>query len=544
MKKIGLFFCFLCFPILTQGNIINILENKDSSFSLQKQLKKDIGSVFLNKPVSFIEAFESQNFERALEIWLESIQNTPFAKSATGSALYSYLLFENGLEVLSLNYLLKNSNPSLIKPVVSRLWKVNIDKTTPVWERFYFPIPPEWQTVFSPETVFKIGSKTPLHLTKDQDYMKSLLALPLSDKVDLFSLEWLFALSLIQTKDMDSATKILSWLLSKTKDSYKKDKINLTIARLLADMGENQAGAHYYQKIKKLSYFWLLAQEEMAWLYLAEANNQKAYSTTLALNYPNFLQQISPSMFVAMALSQLKNCDDKGAVQSLMNFKKAFLTQYNGLKKISDQKLYKKLIHPLLAFYDSKNSYYQITPVLFDFSFHGSVSFQKTELARNRESKKSSNFKPDQSDKINLFYNLRKDSRLKNDVLLYNYAENKKRNRNTKFKQLLAVEDKIIENLENKIHARIEFLLQRELKNIQDALRGFHLIEAEVLYREYGVQNALTPLYKENWHQGISLYKSNGFLYFPFNRDEIWLDELSDYKAGKSERCPVGKVYL
>ena len=54
---------------------------------------------------------------------------------------------------------------------------------------------------------------------------------------------------------MDSATKILAWLLSQTKDTYKKDKINLTVARLLADIGENKVALSYYQKIKKMAYF-------------------------------------------------------------------------------------------------------------------------------------------------------------------------------------------------------------------------------------------------------------------------------------------------
>ena len=529
----------LWFPFLTEGNIIDILEKKDSSFSLQKQLKKDIGSIFLNKPTSFIEAFENQNFERALEIWLDTIQGSGFSKSATGSALYSYLLFQNGFEVLSLNELLSHSNPNQIDPVVSRLWKVDIDKSHPVWDYFYFPIPIEWQLIFSPETVFKIGSKAPLYLTKDQNYIKSLLALPLEDKVDVFSLEWLFVLSLIQAGDMDSATKILSWLLSKTKDEYRKDRINLTIARLLVDIGENQAGLHYYRKIKKLSYFWLLAQEEMSWLYLNETNHLEAFSTALALNYPAFLKQISPSMYSVIARSQLKNCDDKGAVQSLMSFKAVFFSQYKGLKRILDQKLYKILIPPVLSFYHSQNSYYQIGPAPLNFFLQHSVSLPQAESVSQRE-----NFKLERADKINLFYNLRKDSRLKNDILLYNFIETKKRDKKTKFKRLLALEGKLVENLENKIHVRIEFLLKKELKNIEEALQNFHLIETELLYREYGAPASLAVLLEEPWFKDISLYKSNGFIYFPYNREEIWLDELSSYQTHRSERCLTGSYIL
>ena len=504
MRKAVLLLFLIITPVLGNGNILDILEKKDNSFNLQKQLKKDIGSVFFNdKPADFIQAFESQNFEKALEIWLKEIQSSPFAKSSTGSALYSYLLFKNGFHALSLSYLFKNSQLNQINPIVSRLWKVNVDKTDLVWDYFYFPLFSDWQVFFSPEIVFKIGSKAPIHLEKDQDYIKSLLALPLDNKVDVFSLEWLFALSLIKKNDMDSAGKVLAWLLDKTKNKYRKDKINITIARLLSDIGESQAGLHYYQKVKNLSYFWFLAQEEMAWSYLSTANNSQAYSTAQALNYPVFLNQISPSMFFTIALSQIKNCDDKGAIQSLKDFKKLFLEKYSNLKKTARQKNYKNLIQSLLAFYSDNIFYYQMN-------------------------------------KTDLLYGLRKDSRLKNDLLMYNYMKEKREGRKTNFPQLLAEEGKIIKNLETQIHKRIRFLLQIELKNIEKALKNFHFIEAEALYREYGSQAFFKLLYKDPWYKDVSLYKSESFLYFPFNRDEIWLDELSDYTASKNKNCPKG----
>ena len=515
---------------------MDILEKKDSSFNLRKQIKQDISSVFVNKPEAFIQAFEAQDFEKALEIWQNSIQPTPFAQSSTGSALYSYLLFKNGFFSLSLDYLLNKSKPSRIDPVVSRLWKLDVDKTESIWKSFYFPISSDWQNILSPEIVFQIGSKSPLNLIKAQEYIKSLLPLPLDDKTDVFPLEWLFVLSLIQQKDMDTATKVLSWLLSKTKDSYRKDKISLTIARLLADIGESKASEYYYKKIKKISYMWFLASEEMAWIHLRESDNSQAYSTAMSLNYPGFLQSISPSMYFVMALSQLKNCDNEGAVQTLINFKKAFFNQSTALQKILDQKLYRNLIRSLSAFYDSKNDYYKVEPVFVDlFSQNSSLSKNKKEEG---ESDKQT------SVKLNLFYNLRTDNQLKNNILFYNSIKNNRQRRKTKFEKLSALEDKITINLENKIHAKIEFLLKKELKNIQSALNNFHLISAEVLYRKYGALSGLTVSQRDFWLKDISVYKSKSLLYFPYNKDEVWLDELSSYTASKSGKCPKGNYIL
>ena len=508
MKKLVLFFLFSIAPFLAKGSIIDILETTDNSFKLQNELKTDIGSVFSGiKPVSFIQAFESKNFESALEVWLKSIQGSFFSKSATGSALYAYLLFQNGFEAIALNQLFQNSQPDKINPIVRNLWKLNIDKSNSVWNYFYFPLSSNWSLFFSPEMVFKIGSKSPFHIVKDRDYIKSLLSLPVKDKLDTFSLEWLFVLSFIQQNDMDSATKILSWLLSQTKDSYRKDKINLTVARLLADIEENKHALTYYQKIKRLSYFWFLAQEEIILLNLNNGDNSQAYSKAMAFNYPSFLKELSPSMFFALSLAQLKNCDNRGATQSLIAFKKAFFKPYKELIKNRNEKQYKDLILDLLGFYQSKSLYYNIG-------------------------------------KTHLFYHLRKDSRLKNDLLFYNYIKEKRKSRKVKFNKLLLKEDKMILDLKNKIYSRIQFLLKQEIASIERVLKNFHLLEAEILYREYSNQASLDFSHTNFWYKDISFYRPSHFIYFPFNREEIWLDELTDYKTSQNNKCPKGTEVL
>ena len=103
LKKLIFIFGFISCSAQS-SSVLDILKDQDNSFALQKELKKDIGSIFpsSNKPRSFIKAFEDKDFENALNLWFQSIKNTSFAKSSTGSALYAYLLFKNGFEVLSL----------------------------------------------------------------------------------------------------------------------------------------------------------------------------------------------------------------------------------------------------------------------------------------------------------------------------------------------------------------------------------------------------------------------------------------------------------
>lgn len=513
MKKLIFIFCSLFFSI-SSASVLDILNNKGTSFTLEKKLQKDIGSVFpfSKKPQDFIKAFENKDFEKALDIWLKSIKNTSFAKSSTGSALYSYLLFKNGFEVLSLKNLLEKSQPNEINPIVSNLWKTSIDEKHSLWNNYFFPIGKEWQGFFPTKIVFNLGAKSPLQLQRDQEYIKFLLSLPLDSKTDTFSLEWSFILSLIQQKDMDSATKILAWLISKTKDQNKRDKTYLTIGRLLADIGELSASVNYYEQVRKSYYFWLFAQEEKAWLFFNKKDYGKAYSTASVFEYPKFKREISPYMFFILALSQLKNCDYEGVARSLSDFKLVFSKRETEIRKTLSSNSYEKLTERLLAFYHSRNAYYEIG-------------------------------------KTDLLYHLRKDSFLKNHILLKTYMQNRQSVRKSQFKSLDKAERKIVNQLNDKIGERIQQILQKEIKQIKFVLNNFQVIEAESLYRIHGFHSLLSnqkPMMAHSIGPTLAsyFYKSNDTVYFPFDPNEIWLDELSAYKNKLLENCPKGSYIL
>ena len=493
--------------------VLDILKAQDTSFALEKELKKDIGSLFppLNKPHDFIKAFEERNFERALSLWFKSIKDTAFAKSSTGLALYSYILFNNGFEFLALNTLLEKSRPEDMDAIVSKLWKTDISKQHSVWDYFFFPLSQKWQSLFDEEIIFKLGSKIPFQLNKDQEYIKSLLALPLNDTVDTFSIEWSFVLSLIQTEDMDSATKILAWLINKTKDQNKRDMIHLTVGRLLADVGEVQASLSYYSQVKIPSYFWLLAQEEKAWISFNKEDYGKAYSTVSAFEYPQFKKELSPFMFLIRALSQLKNCDYKGLARSLTDFKFLFSKKEARIEKILTSNSYKALIQALLAFYRSGSPYYGI----------GGYS--------------------------DLFYHLKKDNFLRSHILLSHYINNKKSRRKTRFPFLDEEENQIAYSLEDKIKNRIQSLLKKEQEKIAFVLTNFQINEVEALYRIYGYHSLLpVPLahFGNSVEGPFKLFYRSELAVFPFEADEIWLDERADYRSLPLKGCPQGSFVL
>ena len=322
--RIFLILFFLFSSFISQGSsLLNILEEDARGFSIKKRLKKDIGSVFpesLNSG-SFVKAFENKNFKQSLKIWNQTIKGSGFSKSSTGTALYAYLLLKNGFEFLSFHSLFTKAKPKNIDPIVRHLWKNQ--ESYPLWKFFSFPIEPDWQLIFQPELITRVSSKSLSDLNRDHEFMKSLLSLPLSEKFDNFDLEWSFLLSFLKKGDRESAVKLLSWFLSQEKDLDRKDKINLTIGRLLADIEEYSEALSYYKTVGgKLSYLSFLAQEEMSWIFLNQKKENKAKETALVFSHPELSP--SPSMFFVLALAQFRNCDNVGAFQTLRGFKKAF----------------------------------------------------------------------------------------------------------------------------------------------------------------------------------------------------------------------------
>ncbi|MBC6415376.1 MAG: hypothetical protein GDA46_03180 [Bdellovibrionales bacterium] len=498
MKILLLALLVFCFS--SKGNpILDILKEEKNTFFLKKTLKTDIGSVF---PFSFVgkdlftKSFENKDFRKSLEIWIQFIKGTSFEKSSTGVALYSYLLFKNQLEYLALQYLFKNSRPQDIDPLVKQLWKTTIDH--PIWRYFYFPLTSNWWLIFTPERVIQVSSKNSFDLIKDHDFIKSLLTLPVKKNFNNFSLEWSFMLSFIQRGEIQSATKLLSWFLSQKKsaDSFEKDKIHITTARLLADIQEFETALSYYQKINQISYLKLLALEEMSWILLKQKKYSKALELAFALSYPGF--NLSPSMFFVLALTQFKNCNYQGSFKTLMKFKTSYAERNSRLKSFLKKKNYHHIYKELLFFYSSKKNPLEVG--------------------------------------INLSYHLRKDENLKNYVLLDHYLSHKPKLLTEDLENLQKEEWNLVKKIKEDRDKRLEFLLKQELEDINKFLTYFHILEAETLYKYHTHKNLFLSSSKSKSLSSYLTPPRNYFL-FPIHRDEIWLDEIFNYKAIRKKTC-------
>ena len=500
-------FLFLFSSFLVQGqSLLNLLEKNTGGFSIKKKLKKDLSSIFpdsLNS-IDFVRAFKNKNFKKSLKIWNQTIEGTDFSKSSTGAALYAYLLFKNELEYLSLYTLFTSTQPKEIDPIVRHLWKNQ--EFHPLWNFIYLPIDSDWQLIFNPELIVKVSSKNSFHLEKDHEFMKSLLSLHLAEDFESFDLEWSFLLSLLKKGDKESVVKLLSWFLSEKKYETQKNKINLTIARLVADIGEDSAAVFYYEKVEKLSYLTLLAREEMSWIFLNQNKPAKARESALVFNHPGFTP--SPSMFFVLALAQVRSCDYEGASQTLISFKEAFSN--DSLKYFFDKKDFDLISKALLQNYRS-----DLNPLRINIPIWP--------------------------------YLVRADKKLKRQIFLYDYLKNQyKRRSNIEFKELHQKQRALVEKIKKERNERLFTLLKKEYEERQIFLNYFKILEAEILYQYYGGKSIFFT--KKNSKAGSAFKKpfsaAKSLLYFPFDRDEIWLDEIFEYKVSENKFCLRSKPLI
>ncbi len=514
-----IFYIFLLFPnIFCEGAKPGILdlfetETQNSKFTLEKHLKTNVDSLLpisLKKTYSKLYvALEKKNYNKSLRLWSPSFQKTFFAKSSTGQALYAFLMFKNGLQVLGLKHLLNEVEPKKVHHIVRNLWKINVDSNQDIWNYFMSPWSKEWTKFFDEKIAFKVGSKKEISIVKDRNYIEYLLGIPIDDKDNNKShLEWSLVLHLIKVGDMNLATKILAWLIKKTKDSSKKNTIYLTIARLLHKIGEYEASLHYYDKVKGLSYPWLLAREEKSWIYYNRGDYTKALSQSSSFTYPPLQDVLTPSMLLVLSLSQLKNCDYSNLTDSLTYFKEHFSQRQVYLKNLLKKNSFETVKRDLLSSYSSSDEL---------------LSFK------------------------HLSHRLKDDSSIKNLILFKKFIlENNEVSFAGNFKNMRVTYNNFIKKLDKKIDRKIAVFFRKDISKINQVLKQMYLIEIEALYRIHGYHINQQFLSNVVFEKTISNLKKKQVrvVTFPFDGREIWGDEIGSYRASFSKLCPKRSYIL
>ena len=338
-------------------DILDLLEGKSETktevlFQEQNELtmsvRKALGKVSAEQNI-FLRFLDQSKYENALFQWGEAFAKTSFARTPSGRALYSFVLFKNGLEVNAVENLISIQEATKIMPSLTRLWSLMIPPEHKVWESVNVQWTPAWTKVLGPRVEIIVRSRQ----TYDPSNSKHIFDLLKKSKVGTAErswLEWQMALGLALDGEIKKSVKVLSHMMKDKNSVISKDLLNMTAARLLYQQGYLDAAVNYYRKVSKSSEYWFVAQEESAWSYIRKGEPQNTLAVTQSLMPKEFRAQIGPETVFLRTLAQLKVCDYPAVIKGIKSFKKRFRTRATDMMAIqqnAETPAVKKLITAL-----------------------------------------------------------------------------------------------------------------------------------------------------------------------------------------------------
>jgi hypothetical protein len=96
--------------------------------------------------------------------------------------------------------------------------------------------------------------------------------------------------------------------LAAKKDAKLWSQYDLQIARLLYQAGSMDGAAQYYQKIPRGSPDYLIAQEELAWVWLRTGTTDRLRGSLATLGSEVFANRFQPEVYLVRAIANLKFC--------------------------------------------------------------------------------------------------------------------------------------------------------------------------------------------------------------------------------------------
>lgn len=280
----------------------------------------------------FLELFKAKKFKEAFYHWDVSFEQSAFNRSATGKALYAYLLFKNKIRIMGLQTLFEINNSEDILEELRDLWRVAAPYYYRTWNFVDVKWSPEWTNVFDLKTELVV-------LLSKTFSIKDLEALDMQFK-DIASqmpnwLWWRVIVALAIRDRSNGAIMRLNALLKSKTSPISSDLIHVTMGRILFQEKAYGRALQAYRKISRASDYWLIAQEEIAWLYLLNNRPERTLGYTQTLMHPVLTNQVGPEASYLHALASLQVCDYKESLETLRAFHDRFATRIKDLRRLT-----------------------------------------------------------------------------------------------------------------------------------------------------------------------------------------------------------------
>lgn len=452
----------------------------------------------------FRQLMEGGNFRQALMVWSTSHRGSKFGQSQTGLATWSYLLYQNGLPLKALETLVLDTQPKSIDTKLLSLWTTEL-KNSPFIQKGWIPVTGGWRKIVdnSPVTL-KIRNKK--DITKAFAQANSITKDNVNQKTRVL---WQIATLAPQINQVDSAIKALKLISESGQTIISRDQVQMSLARVLYQKGDLDAALNIYAQIPKGSLFWIDAVEEKAWAHLRQGQYDKALGDMTTALSPALVSFAGPESYFLANLLSLKVCDYPRIFKNSESFKKRHRDRLVALQELSKTGSNKGLIQALERM-EVKGATVAAAGSNIDSiprsAFNDRKFIQSVELRRE------------------LLAEVKKAAELSEAA--------KTLGDNQDLERISLDARSATARLQKMAFERARTLAGVELNHYRKIMNKMHIIEGEVIHRLHvdeslqGERNKLTKVKDEG-----------DVLVFPYESDEVWMDELDNYKAQVKE-CP------
>lgn len=453
----------------------------------------------------FVTLLEKGQWRQALIAWNQSFSGTSFANSSNGAALHSYLLLQNGLPLIASESVLQ-LNAKDLSPEVIEKWKPTLETSAYV-QKAWVNTHKTWHALLGASPINPDLSTR----AKIRNAMKQADRLPKDRMREKAALWWQIATRAPLIDETSLSLEALQKLKESGQTQIGADQISLATARVLYQRGDIDNAIKSYKEVPKSSDLWLQSVEERAWGFLRKNDFDQALGEVTTLLAPTFEKMVGPEPYYLTNLLALKVCDYPRIFKTSDLFKNRHRTRLAELQTIAQQGTGKSVTASFDKM-DQKGVNFQ--------ALGPHVEFLPRTLLKDREFNKHMGYRHA------LLQELKSAQKLQEETAALGA--------NAELDRMVMESKMKLDDSRARAMSRLRQLAQMEVKEFKQNVNKLHIIEAQVIERLHLDDNLKGP------RSQLAQIKDQGdVMVFPYN-DEVWLDELDNYKA-RVKDCPTLK---
>ena len=441
-------------------------------------------------------AMTNGDFRRALTAFDETLASTAFGRSATGRATRDLLLLKNGLAVTAITSLTHDVKPASLPPALLKIWTEELN-ASPLVTDGSVSTAGAWSKIVD-NTVPNVKFTRPADVAQA---FRRLDAIPKNQINARARLAWQIANGAPLVGDTGAALKALDLIKNSAQTAIKADAISIAAARVLYQRNDVDGTLHALDEVPKSSSLWTEALEVRVWTNLRRNDFDKALGGITTLLSPALDPLVGPEPFFLSNLMSLKTCDYSRLFKTSDTFKARHRERLGEMQALAE-KGQSPSLGAVLERLDNKGLSIDALGPLVARVPRAALRDRKLRVAvENRR------------------------FLLKEAALAIELKDERA--------SLFAKKES--ENLRRVTIARLRELAKLEVAEYRGILNKLHILEAEVIERMNLDENL-----KGQRGQLAKVKDQGDVLVFPYNSDEVWLDELDNYKA-RVKDCPTLK---